>query len=112
MKFSCENETDRLALFAVAGEMTGDDGRRLRQEVTRRIEKRIRDFILDLTQLDFLDSRGLEALLWVQQQCHEELGQLRLVGVNENVLQILTMTRLAPRFTRCADLGQATSSLG
>lgn len=112
MKFSCENETDRLALFAVAGEMTGDDGQRLRQEVTRRIEKRIRDFILDLTRLDFLDSRGLEALLWVQQQCNEELGQLRLVGVNENVLQILTMTRLAPRFTRCADLGQATSSLG
>ena len=30
------------------------------------MDQNIRDFVLDLESLDFIDSRGLESLLWLQ----------------------------------------------
>lgn len=112
MKLTCENQKDNLAVLNIAGEMTGDDGERLRKDVSERLDQRVRDFVLDMSKLEFIDSRGLEALLWVQGRCNEELGQLRLAGLDQNVSQILNMTRLASRFTQRSDVEDAISSLG
>ena len=112
MKLACEETRDNLAVLSIAGEMTGDDGNRLRSQVDEYLQKRIRDFIFDCAKLELVDSRALEALLTAQDQCAQALGQLRLVSLSDNVNQILTITRLADRFTRCDSLEQAIESLG
>lgn len=111
MKLTCQQTQDNLAVFALAGEMTGDDGDRLHASVSEHMQGRLRDLVLDCDQLESVDSRALEALLSVQQQCQDALGQLRLVAVGDNLNQILNMTRLSGRFTRCQSVEQAIESL-
>lgn len=73
--------------------------------------RRSRDFILDFGHVEFIDSRGLETLLWLQDQAAEQLGQLCLVGATENVRTVLRVTRLESRFQVHAELREALRAM-
>ena len=72
----------------------------------------MRDFVLDLESLDFIDSRGLETLLWLQDKCNEMLGQVRLAGCPDHIYKVLEVTRLNTRFECHPDVDTAVTSLG
>ena len=55
--------------------------------------------------------RGLETLLWLQDQCLENLGQVRLAGCPDNVQTILRITRLQEALIACNDIQTAVESL-
>lgn len=110
MKLSHE-DYDELTVMAVKGELEGEETDRFRKAVLERMEAKVRDFVLDLAELEHIDSGGLETLLWLQDQCAEQLGQVRLAACQEHVTQILQMTRLASRFDAHADVDSAIKSL-
>lgn len=111
MKLMYEDYDD-ISVMSVKGELVADDVERFRKTVQQRFEEsQIRDFVLDCAGLDFLDSQGIEALLWLQDQCADRLGQVRLAACPENVRTILHMTRLAPRFDCHDDIDAAVKSL-
>ena len=47
----------------------------------------VRDFVLNVGELEYIDSAGLEALLKLQETCADLLGQVRLTGVAEVVTE-------------------------
>ena len=65
-----------------------------RKQIDERLQRKVRFFVIDLEQTNFIDSKGLESLLWVQQQCDENLGQVRLVAKPDDTCRkILQVTR-------------------
>src|ERR1017187_8245098 len=50
--------------------------------------------IVDLTDVVHIDSAGLSALLLAQRQMRIHDGELRLVGLNEDVRSLLAVTQL------------------
>jgi anti-anti-sigma factor len=91
---------------AVAG--AAETAAAIRQSAEERMERRqIADFIIDLEKSDFIDSEGLETLLWLRRRCEELFGQVKLVGMEENVQKILEITRLEHRFECQKDLAAA-----
>ncbi|MDP4200410.1 MAG: STAS domain-containing protein [Bacteroidota bacterium] len=50
--------------------------------------------IVDLTQVGYIDSAGISALLLAQRQMKIHEGEVRLVGVRPNVLSMLRLTQL------------------
>ena len=110
MKLSFQ-DYDHMTVLAVEGDLCGDASEKLRRDVLDRLDDRIRDFVLDISQMEFVDSRGLEAMLWLQDRCADHLGQVRLAGCQENVKTILAMTRLASRFDTHEDVDSAIRSL-
>lgn len=110
MKLS-HHDQDQLTVLSVRGDLEADQADRFRKAVLERMEARIRDFVLDLRELEHLDSSGLESLLWLQDQCAEQLGQVRLAGARDHVRTILEMTRLAARFEHCDSVDTAIQSL-
>jgi len=70
-----------------------------------------RDFIVDLGTTRTVDSAGLEALTALQRECDEQLGLLKLCGVDETVKKILEMTRLDRRFDCQPDVETAAMSM-
>ena len=110
MKISSENY-EQICVMALKGELTADQTDQLRTSAIKRIDEQVRDFVLDVTEMDFVDSKGLETLLWLQERAGEQLGQVRLAGTTENVEKILEITRLAPRFDRHLDVDSAIKSL-
>jgi anti-sigma B factor antagonist len=110
MKITHENY-DQLTVVALKGELTADHADRLRKLAEERLAAQARDFVLDVKEMDFVDSKGLETLLWLQERCGERLGQVRLAGATPNVEKCLTITRLSARFDRHADVDTAVKSL-
>ena len=102
---------DQLCVLTLKGELASEAVDVFKRAAQDRIDQKTRDFVLDCTAVDFIDSKGLETLIWLQEQCGERLGQIRLAALTENVQKILEMTRLATRLDRHPDLDTAIKSL-
>ena len=70
----------------------------------------VRDLVLDLEHVTYLDSAALEHLLDLQDMLAERLGQVRLAGADENVRKILEMTRLDEGFELFAEVSAAVKA--
>lgn len=110
MKISHE-DYDQLTVLTIQGDMTADQVDQLRRVVDERMQSNVRDFVLDVQAMEFIDSRGLETLLWLQEETGDKLGQVRLAGTTDNVSTILGLTRLAARLDSHATVELAIKSL-
>jgi anti-sigma B factor antagonist len=87
------------------GELTADTLETFQRAVAHQLEdEHVRDLVLNLEEVPFVDSACLECLLDVQAQLAERLGVVRLAGLDENVRTILEITRLDGAFERFADV--------
>ena len=91
-------------------------GAELSADLRKRVEeliqqKQIVDFVIDCEKVGFVDSEGLETLLWIKRKAEELFGQFKLASVDENCRKILEITRLDPRFEVCADLPTALKNM-
>ena len=111
MKLSYEDK-GQVTVLSIRGDLSVDETDRFQRETLQRMEQDVRDFVLDLESLDFIDSSGLETLLWLQDKCGELLGQVRLASCPEHIQKVLQVTRLAGRFDCHADVTAAVQSLG
>lgn len=67
----------------------------------------VEKLILDLSQVSYVDSAGLSALLLAERQQSAHGGDIRLVGVNENVKSLLRITQLDRIFPMYATVTEA-----
>jgi anti-sigma B factor antagonist len=67
----------------------------------------VEKLILDLSQVSYVDSAGLSALLLAERQQSAHGGDVRLVGVNENVKSLLRITQLDRIFPMYATVTEA-----
>lgn len=104
-------DTGQLSVFTLKGDLTSEHIDLFDRTVRDRIDAQVRDFVLDLSEVEFIDSKGLESLLALQDTCADLLGQVRLAGVKDNLEQILRVTRLMSRFEQCATVEEAINSL-
>ena len=66
--------------------------------------------VFDLSNVSFIDSQGLEFLLWARDYCNENNCQLRLASPDETCSKILEITRLENEFTCYSELSEAVKS--
>lgn len=66
--------------------------------------------VLDMSNVSFIDSAGLEQLLYVRDYCNDNNCQLRLAGLDETLMKILEVTRLENEFACHAELAEAVKS--
>lgn len=110
MKITCQN-SDQKTILTLRGELTLEEVDPFRKTVVEQMGEKTRDFVLDMSQVQFIDSRGLETLIWLQDQCLERLGQVRLAACRENILTILRITRLDARLEAHENTQDAIKSL-
>jgi len=110
MNVRCE-DYDHVTVVALSGELNADTVENVRKHIDQRIENKVRFFVLDLEQMTYVDSKGLELLLWLQEQCDERLGQVRLNKPDETCRKILQVTRLDGRFDIFDDVTEAVKTM-
>ena|ERR1041384_8070470 len=107
MGIRCD-QYNRVCVLTVDGDLVADNIQQCRRIVEEQIEQhQIGDFVLDLERCPFIDSDGLEMLVWLKQRSEELFGQFKLAHADENCRKILEMTRLAQRFESHDDLAAA-----
>ena len=110
MNIRCE-DYDHVTVVALNGELATETVDILRKEIDARLERKVRFFVIDLEHATFIDSKGLETLLYVQEQCDERLGQVRLCRPDETCHKILQITRLDGRFDIFSDVTEAVKTM-
>ena len=110
MNIRCE-DYDHVTVLGISGEFNTDATEAFKQQVEERLQRKVRFFVIDLQQTTFLDSKGLETLIWVQEQCDERLGTVRLCNPDDTCRKILQVTRLDNRFDVFADVTEAVKTM-
>jgi anti-sigma B factor antagonist len=109
MRISTQNYST-VTVIDLQGEVDGDLTDQLKDTITEIVSQRRTGIILNMSDVSFIDSQGLELLLWVRDYCRRNKVQLRLAALDENNEKILEITRLDNEFNRHADLAEAVKS--
>jgi anti-sigma B factor antagonist len=99
-----------VAVMELQGELGSDSIGLFQNTVADIIAAHKVGVVLDMSNVRFIDSAGLEQLLRVQDYCNENNCQLKLAGLDENLTRILEVTRLEKKFERYAELAEAVKS--
>jgi anti-sigma B factor antagonist len=110
MNVKCE-DYDHVTVVGITGEFTADNTESFKKQIDERLERKVRFYVVDLEKATFIDSKGLESLLWLQEQCDEHLGQVRLCKPDETCKKILNITRLDGRFDVFSDVAEAVKTM-
>jgi anti-anti-sigma factor len=101
-----------VCVIALNGDFTGEATKEVKASAEQRIEQRhLADFVIDFEKVDFIDSDGLETLLWLKRRCEDLFGQIKLINLDDNCRKILEITRLEHRFECHADLAGALKTM-
>jgi anti-sigma B factor antagonist len=111
MPVKCE-EYNKICVMTLHGDLAADELAAVRSSAENLIENRqIVQFVMDFESSGFVDSEGLELLLWLKHECEDRFGQLKLATLDENVRKILELTRLEHRFECHPDVTAALKTM-
>jgi len=101
---------NNVTVVELQGELDADVVELLQKTISDIVSAGKSGVVLDMSQIGFIDSKGLEQLLWCRDYCDENKCQLRLAGLDENCVKILEITRLDNEFDKYAELSEAVKS--
>lgn len=101
---------DDFIVIEVGGELDYGSVSSFRERVLRVIEQYGRRIVVDLTDLDFMDSSGLGALVSLWRRAGESGGSLRVANPNSSIARMFRWTGLERRLPIFPDVSAALSA--
>jgi anti-sigma B factor antagonist len=105
-----EQRQGAVSVIRPSGPLTAAEAPLLREHVGRELTGNLGRVVLDMTEIPYVDSAGLEALLEITERMGEGAQVLRICGANKTVREVLTLTDLAPLFDHFDDVTTAVRS--
>jgi anti-anti-sigma factor len=103
-------QTDEAWILSLAGDLDYGECSGFRMNIDRILKSMPGATVVDLSQLDYLDSSGLGLLLSLAREYGAAGGRLVLV-TNHTVDNILSLTRLTGVFSTAGDLPEALETV-
>ena len=101
-----------VCVITLTSDLSGENCKLARQIVDQSIDaKHIVNFALDLERCPFIDSEGLQTLLWIKSRCDDLFGMMKVVKPDEHCRKIFEITRLDRRFDVENDLNVALKAM-
>ncbi len=75
-----------------------------------RIDDGYADFVVDLSQIDYMNSVGLNFLISLRNRSDDKGGQLAVANASSKIIQLLEMTKLRPLFNLTESIDDALAS--
>ena len=101
---------NNVTVVELQGEFDTDFAESFRDTTNKLIRSGKNGIVLDMNSTTFIDSVGLEHLLWLRDYCHEMKCQLKLANLGEDCAAILRITQLEGEFDRYDELAEAVKS--
>jgi anti-sigma B factor antagonist len=101
---------DNICYFTLVGDIDSLSAGLIKEKIQAQIEARYFNFIVDLTQVKFMDSAGLGVLVSGLKTCNKNGGDLVLAGASENVRELFRITRLDTVFKLFPDRDSAAET--
>ncbi len=92
------NEVGSTKVVDLAGELDAYSSLDLRETVIRLVEEGAREIVINLEQVDFIDSVGLGTLVGCLKRTAEHQGTVTLVCANPQIQKVFDITGLSRIF--------------
>jgi anti-sigma B factor antagonist len=109
MKVKIQDYND-VTVVELQGELDSDAAELFERSIADIIAQNKTNIVIDMSGVGFIDSKGLEVLLWARDYCNQNRRELRLAGLDENCTRILEITRLDSEFDLYVELTEAVKS--
>ncbi|WP_053334483.1 STAS domain-containing protein [Gemmatimonas phototrophica] len=109
MSFSLERMDD-IAIVTVDGQLVVTNRQEFKQTILDAVEQGARLVVVDFTTSGYIDSSGLGALVSLSRRLRDAGGDLRLVGLNEDLRTLFELTRLDALFPLYATRADALAA--
>jgi anti-sigma B factor antagonist len=104
-------EHEGVIILDMKGRITvGPEATALREAVAAVVTDGLKNLVLNLGQVDFIDSTGLGALVMCSTSMRKGGGSVKLLNLNRRNIQLLVMTKLATVFEIFTDEQDAVNS--
>jgi anti-sigma B factor antagonist len=104
-------EREGVTIFDMKGRITvGPEATALREAVAAAVADGVRQLVLNLAQVDFIDSTGLGAVVMCSTTMRKAGGSVKLLNLNRRNIELLVMTKLATVFETFTDETDAVNS--
>jgi len=104
-------EREGVTILDMKGRITvGPEATALRESVAAAVSDSIRNLVLNLAQVDFIDSTGLGAVVMCSTTMRKAGGTVKLLNLNRRNIELLVMTKLATVFEIFNDETDAVNS--
>lgn len=106
-----QREREGIVIFDMKGRVTlGQEASTLRDMVERLAGQSKNRLILNMAQVDYVDSSGLGTLVMVSSNLKKRGGAVKLLSLNRRNVELLVMTKLATIFEIFSDEQDAINS--
>jgi anti-sigma B factor antagonist len=105
------NAADDIPVVAVSGEVDVYSAPELKESLTKLLQGGARSVVVDLSDVGFLDSTGLGALVEARAATTEAGGSLPIVCSHERILKLFTITGLDGVFAIHPTVDEALAGL-
>ena len=92
------------------GALIDTDAGVLKQRLLQTLSSSLGRFVVDMSTIPYVDSKGLEALVEITEEMGRSGQALRMCGANKTVREVLELTDLASLFEHFADANTAVRS--
>lgn len=107
-----EQSTDDVTILELLSPVSGDGSHQLfLPQIESLLEEGHRKFVLDMTELGWINSSGLGLFIGARRRIEEAGGQLVICGVNQRIRDIFEVTALATMYTIVPDVKAALELL-
>jgi len=104
-------QSGKIALIEVKGSLVGDqDTDTFREAVADFIEQGNKCLIIDLSRVNYMNSSGIGSVIAAHASYARTSGQVRLVGIGKNVLNLFVITKLIDVFEAFDTIDDAVRS--
>jgi len=104
-------EHEGITILDLKGRITvGAEATALREAVAAAVADGIQKLVLNLENVDFIDSTGLGAVVMCSTTMRKAGGSVKLLNLNRRNIELLVMTKLATVFETFTDEQDAVNS--
>ena len=104
-------EREGVTILDMKGRITvGPEAGAMREAVAMAVADGVRQLVLNLEHVDFIDSTGLGAVVMCSTTMRKAGGAVKLLNLNRRNIELLVMTKLATVFETYTDETDAVNS--
>ncbi len=105
------HDSDGILILELSGRLVaGGPANVLREAIDEQIRRGRKQMVMNLAQVDFIDSTGLGALVICFTTLRKAGGALKLIGLNRRNIELLVLTKLSTVFEVFQDEQDAVNS--
>jgi anti-sigma B factor antagonist len=101
-----------IYIIDVLGEMDLYNSYKIKELLMKMIEKKIEKFIINMEDVEYIDSSGIGALIYITSTIKKMNLTLSITNVHGSVKKVIELTKLSSFFPILPSLEEAIKSMG